>query len=125
MKTLNTDKAPDAVGPYSQAVAVDSWVFTAGQVGLDPETMELVPGGFEPQTVQVLKNLRAVLGAAGCTPQDIVKTTIYLSDMADFATVNRLYADFVQDHRPARSTVQAAGLPKGALVEIDVVARRA
>jgi 2-iminobutanoate/2-iminopropanoate deaminase len=120
----HTDKAPAAIGPYSQAVSSGGWVFTAGQVGLDSETGELVPGGIEAETEQALRNLGRVLEAAGCGVDNVVKTTIYLSDMAHFAVVNRLYGGFLGDHRPARSTVQVAGLPKGALVEIDLVAHR-
>jgi 2-iminobutanoate/2-iminopropanoate deaminase len=120
----HTDLAPAAIGPYSQAVSQDGWVFTAGQVGLDPATGELVPGGIEAETRRVLENLGHVLEAAGCTVAQVLKTTIYLADMADFATVNELYGAFLGDHRPARSTVQVAALPKGARVEIDLVARR-
>lgn len=121
----HTDRAPAAIGPYSQAVSQDGWVFTAGQVGLDPATGELVPGGIEAETRQALQNLGHVLEAAGCTVAQVLKTTIYLADMADFSTVNQLYGGFLGDHRPARSTVQVAALPKGARVEIDLIARRA
>ncbi len=118
-----TKDAPAAIGPYSQAVSCHGWLYTSGQIGLDPTTGALVPGGFEAQTRRALANLEAVLAAAGCTFADVVKTTIYLADMADFPTVNELYGQAVGNHRPARSTVQAAALPKGALVEIDLVAR--
>lgn len=120
----HSDGAPRAIGPYSQAVSADGWIFTSGQVGLDPATGELVPGGFEAQARRVFENLRAVLAAAGCGFGDVVKATVYLADMADFATLNGIYAEAFGDHRPARSTVQAAALPKGARVEIDLVARR-
>jgi 2-iminobutanoate/2-iminopropanoate deaminase len=120
----HTDGAPRAIGPYSQAVSVDGWLYTSGQVGLDPATAELVPGGFEAQARQVFQNLRQVLASAGCTFADVVKATVYLADMADFPTLNGIYAEAMGDHRPARSTVQVAGLPKGARVEIDLVARR-
>jgi len=123
MKSHHSDRAPAAIGPYSQAVEVDGWLFTSGQIGLDPGTGELVTGGFAAETRQVLANLREVLAAAGCAPSDIVKVTIYLADLADFARLNELYGDFLAGHRPARSTVQAAALPKGARVEIDLVAR--
>ena len=123
MKSHHTRRAPAAIGPYSQAVSAGGWLFTSGQIGLDPESGELVGPGTQEQVVQVLANLREVLATAGCSPADVVKTTIYLADMADFALVNELYGEFVGDHRPARSTVQAAGLPKGARVEIDLVAR--
>lgn len=119
-----SDGAPRAIGPYSQAVSADGWLFTSGQVGLDPATGELVPGGFEAQARRVFENLGAVLTAAGCGFGDVVKATVYLADMADFATLNGIYAEAFGDHRPARSTVQAAALPKGARVEIDLVARR-
>ncbi len=122
VKGHHTELAPRAIGPYAQAVSVDGWVYTSGQIGLDPLSGELAPG-FEDQARQVLANLRAVLAAAGCTPADVVKATIYLADLAHFSAVNELYSAFVGDHRPARSTVQAAGLPKGALLEIDLVAR--
>lgn len=118
------DGAPRAIGPYSQAVSADGWLFTSGQVGLDPATGELVPGGFEAQARRVFENLRAVLAAGGCGFDDVVKATVYLADMADFATLNGIYSEAFGAHRPARSTVQAAALPKGARVEIDLVARR-
>lgn len=118
-----SDGAPRAIGPYSQAVSTDGWLFTSGQVGLDPATGELVAGGFEAQARRVFENLRAVLAAAGCDFGDVVKATVYLADMADFATLNGIYAEAFGDHRPARSTVQAAALPKAARVEIDLVAR--
>lgn len=123
IRTHHTDRAPAAIGPYSQAVSAGDLVFTSGQVGLDPATGDLREG-FEAQARQVLANLAAVLGEAGVGFEDVVKTTIYLTDLADFPLVNQLYGDAMGDHRPARSTVQVAGLPKGALVEIDLVARR-
>jgi len=123
VKPHHTDSAPAALGPYSQAVSADGWLFTSGQVGIDPATGGMVAGGFEPQARQVLLNLEAVLTQAGCTFADVVKATIYVADLADFATLNELYAAAMGDHRPARSTVQAAALPAGALVEIDLVAR--
>lgn len=119
----HTDKAPAAIGPYSQAVSAGGWLYTSGQVALDPATGELLPGGFEAQARQVLANLAAVLASAGCTFQDVVKSTIYLADLADFGALNALYGEAMGPHRPARSTVQVAGLPKGARVEIDMVAR--
>lgn len=119
----HTDQAPAAIGPYSQAVSADGWLYTSGQVGLDPATGEMVAGGFDAQARQVLANLKAVLASAGCSFQDVIKTTVYLADFKDFPALNALYAEAMGSHRPARSTVQAAGLPKGALVEIDMVAR--
>jgi 2-iminobutanoate/2-iminopropanoate deaminase len=119
----HTAAAPAAIGPYSQAVSVDGWLFTSGQVALDPATGAMVAGGFDGQARQVLANLRAVLASAGCTFSDVVKATIYVTDLGDFPRLNELYGEALGDHRPARSTVQVAGLPKGALVEIDLVAR--
>ena len=127
MKTLNavaTDKAPKAIGPYSQAIVSDDTVYTAGQVALDPKTGELVGVTVAEQTDRVLQNLTAVLAAAGSSLGQVVKTTVYLADMADFAAMNEVYARHFGGHRPARSTVQAAGLPKGARVEIDAIAIR-
>jgi 2-iminobutanoate/2-iminopropanoate deaminase len=123
MKYHHTESAPAALGPYAQAVEVDGWLYLSGQAGLDPATGELVSGGFEAETRQVLKNLAAVLAAAGCSFTDVVRTGIYLIDFANFPQVNALYAEAMGDHRPARTTIQAAALPKGAQVEIDVVAR--
>jgi 2-iminobutanoate/2-iminopropanoate deaminase len=123
MDFKHTDRAPRAIGPYSQAVAVDGWLYTSGQIALDPATGEIVPGGFEAQARRVLENLREVLGSAGCGFTDVVRATVYVVDLADFPRLNALYAEAMGDHRPARSTVQVAALPKGALVEIDLVAR--
>ena len=120
---IHSQQAPAAIGPYAQAVAVGGWLYTSGQIGLDPASGELAPGGFEAQARQALANLRAVLAAAGCGFPDVVKATVYVTDLADFPKLNALYGAAMGDHRPARSTVQAAALPKGALVEIDFVAR--
>jgi 2-iminobutanoate/2-iminopropanoate deaminase len=117
-----TDAAPKAIGPYSQAITMDSLVFTAGQVALDPQSGELVGRTTAEQTEQVFANLKAVLAAAGTALGNVVKTTVYLADMADFPQMNEVYAKHFGSHKPARSTVQAAGLPKGARVEIDVIA---
>jgi 2-iminobutanoate/2-iminopropanoate deaminase len=119
---VSSDAAPKAIGPYSQAITTDGLVFTAGQVALDPKTGELVGTTTAQQTEQVLKNLEAVLAAAGTNLGNVVKTTVYLADMADFAQMNEVYAKHFGTHKPARSTVQAAGLPKAARVEIDVIA---
>ena len=121
-KIVSTEKAPKAIGPYSQAIIVEKLVFTAGQVGLDPATMELVEGGVEAQTRQVLTNLKHVLEKADSGLNYIIKTTVFLQDMGDFAKMNAIYAEFFPENPPARSTVQVAGLPKGALVEIECVA---
>ncbi len=122
MRTIATDSAPKAIGPYSQAIVTDRLIFTAGQVALDPKSGELVGRTTAEQTEQVLANLKAVLSAAGTSLSSVVKTTVYLADMADFTQMNEVYARHFGAHRPARSTVQAAGLPKGARVEIDVIA---
>ena len=119
---VQTKQAPDAIGPYSQAVIANGFVFTSGQIPIDPATGQFVSGGIAEQTQQVLKNLTAVLEAAGSGLQHAVKTTVYLSDMQDFTAMNEVYATFFGAEPPARSTVQAARLPKDALVEIDVVA---
>jgi len=123
MKIHHTEQAPAAIGPYSQAISVDGWLYTSGQVALDPDSGELVEGGFEAQARQVLANLRAVLAGAGCRFSDVVKTTIYVTDLTNFPRLNELYGEAMGDHRPTRSTVQVAALPKGALVEMDMVAR--
>ena len=120
--TIHTDGAPAAIGPYAQAVVANGFVYTAGQIPLDPGTMELVPGDVAAQTTQVLRNLDAVLAAAGAAWTSAVKTTIFLVDMADFARVNEVYAAHLGTARPARSTVAVVGLPRGARVEIEVVA---
>ena len=120
---VSTAGAPAAIGPYSQAVKAGGLVYTAGQIALDPATMELVQGSVADQTEQVFRNLRAVLEAAGTSFGKVVKTTVFLADMADFAEMNGVYAKVFGDHRPARSTVAALGLPKGARVEIEVVAQ--
>ena len=117
-----TDGAPKAIGPYSQAITTDGLVFTAGQVALDPKSGELVGRTTAEQTEQVFANLKAVLAAAGTSLGNVVKTTVYLADMADFAQMNEVYAKHFGTHKPARSTVQAAGLPKAARVEVDVIA---
>ena len=125
MDFVSTDQAPAAIGPYSQAVQVGNFIFTAGQIALDPGTMEMVGSDVTAQSERVLQNLGAVLEAAGCDFSNVVKATVYLADMADFAAMNEVYARYFGDHKPARAAVQAAGLPKGALVEIDAVAPKA
>ena len=119
---VHSDQAPAAVGPYSQAVKVGNFVYSAGQVGLDPATMKLVDGGVEAQTEQVLKNLQAVLEAAGSNLAQVIKTTVFLADINDYKAVNAVYARYFTENPPARSAVQVAALPLGALVEIEVVA---
>lgn len=121
-KVIHTEKAPKAIGPYSQAIRTDTMIYTAGQTGLDPATMELVAGGVEEQARQVLSNLKNVLEASGSDLEHVVKTTVFLKDMNDFQKMNAVYAEFFGDTPPARSTIAVAGLPKGGLVEIEVVA---
>jgi len=117
-----TSHAPQAIGPYSQAVIANGFVYTAGQVALDPATMQLVAGDVQAQTEQVFRNLEAILAEAGSGLRKVIKTTVYLATMDDFAAMNEVYARRFGDHRPARSTVAVRGLPKSALVEIDCVA---
>jgi 2-iminobutanoate/2-iminopropanoate deaminase len=117
-----TDQAPQPIGPYSAGVRVGNLVFTAGQIGLDPASGEIVPGGIEAETHRVFQNLRGVLEAAGSSLDKVVKTTVFLRDMADFARMNAVYAEYFKGNYPARSTVQAAGLPKGVAVEIEAIA---
>ena len=122
-KIIQTDKAPKAIGPYSQAIRIDStMVYTAGQLGLDPATGELAGGSIEEQTRQALTNLKNVLEAAGSNLEQVVKTTVFLKDMNDFPKMNSIYSEFFGTNPPARSTVGVAALPKGGLVEIEVVA---
>ena len=121
-KIVITEKAPKAIGPYSQAICTDNVVYTAGQIGLDPATMELVQDGVEAQTRQALTNLKHVLESADSGLNFVVKTTVFLQDMRDFANMNMVYTEFFPENAPARSTVQVAGLPKGALVEIECIA---
>jgi len=120
---VTAEGAPKAIGPYSQAIVVDGMVYTAGQIALDPRTGEIVGRTTAEQTEQVLKNLAAILEAAGSGLGLVVKTTVYLVDLADFAAMNEVYAKHFATHRPARSTVQAAALPKAVRVEIDAIAR--
>ena len=120
--TIHTDQAPAAIGPYSQAVIANGFLFTAGQIALDPATAQVVPGDVVAQTEQVFRNLSAVLSQAGASWGDVVKTTVFLMDMHDFPRMNEVYGRVMGDARPARSTVQVSGLPRGVLVEIDLVA---
>ena len=121
-KVIQTDKAPKAIGPYSQAIRTDAMIYTAGQIGLDPATGELIGSSVEEQTRQVLANLRSVLEAAGSGLEHVVKTTVFLKDMNDFPKMNAIYAEYFGENPPARSTIAVAGLPKGGLVEIEAVA---
>jgi 2-iminobutanoate/2-iminopropanoate deaminase len=122
MDFVATDKAPGAIGPYSQAVKANGLVFTAGQIALDPVTMELVDGDVTAQTEQVMSNLSAILEAAGTSLSNVVKAGVFLQDMGDFAAMNEVYAKHFGEHKPARSAIAARTLPKNVLVEIDVIA---
>ncbi len=123
LKQVHTDGAPAAIGPYSQAIVSDGFVFASGQVAIDPTTGEVVEGGVVEQTDRVLTNLSAVLEAAGASMSTVVKATVFLTDMGTFAEMNEVYARHFGDHRPARAAVEVAGLPKGVDVEIEAVAR--
>lgn len=122
-RIIQSKNAPAAIGPYSQAIMAGGLLYTSGQLGLDPETGAL-PGSIEEQTKQSLKNIQAILEEAGLQKTDVIKTVVFLKNMSDFAVVNGIYADFFGDHKPARSCVEAAQLPKGGLIEIEVVASR-
>ena len=121
-KKISTDNAPSAIGPYSQGLIANGFLFTAGQIPLDPASGKMVDGGIVEQTDRVMQNLHEVLRAAGTTWNDVVKTTVYLHDLSHFPTVNEVYGKWLGDARPARSTVQVTALPRGALVEIDAIA---
>jgi len=122
MERIHSDDAPKAIGPYSQAIQAGNLIFTSGQVSLDPATGELVLGDFEAQARRVFANLRAVLAAAGAGFSDVVKATVYVTDLANFGALNAIYAEAFGDHKPARTTVQVSALPKGAALEIDLIA---
>ncbi|HSB68798.1 MAG TPA: RidA family protein [Candidatus Methylomirabilis sp.] len=119
---IKTDGAPKAIGPYEQALKLDGWVFTSGQIPLDPQTGSLAEGGIAAQTRRALENLRAILEAAGTSMSRVVKTTVYLTNLGDFQAMNEVYAEYFPRDKPVRSTVGVASLPRGALVEIDAVA---
>ena len=121
LKTVHTDKAPEAIGPYSQAIIANGFLFTAGQIALDPATAQIVEGDVVAQTEQVFRNLEAILREAGATWAQVAKATVFLMDMADFPRVNEVYGRVMGTSRPARSTVQVSGLPRGVRVEIDLV----
>ena len=122
LKQVRTDNAPAAIGPYSQGIVASGFLFTAGQIALDPATGQVITGDVKAQTERVMTNLSEVLAAAGASWRHVVKTTVFLADMNDFPAVNETYARLLGDARPARSTVQVAGLPRGVLVEIDAIA---
>ena len=123
-KVISTANAPQAIGPYSQAIEAGGFVFVSGQIPLIPATGELVEGSVEVQTARVLENLKAILEAAGSSLESVVKTTVYITNMDDFAKVNGIYGQYFQENPPARVCVEVSKLPKGALVEIDVIAAR-
>ena len=122
MKVISTTKAPAAIGPYSQAIQVGNLVYTSGQIPIDPQTGSIVEGGIKEQTRQSLTNVKAILEEAGLTMANVVKTTVFMADMNDFAEMNAVYAEFFSEPYPARSAVAVKTLPKGALIEIEVVA---
>ena len=121
LETISTDQAPAAIGPYSQGIIANGFLFTAGQIALDPATGQVVPGDVVAQTAQVFRNLSAILSTAGAAWSDVVKATVFLMDMKDFPRVNEVSANVMGDARPARSTVQVSGLPRGVMIEIDLV----
>ena len=123
-KIIESEKAPKAIGAYVPAVDLGDFVFLSGQIPLDPATMEIVPGDIRVQTRRVLENMKAVLEAADLTPANVVRTTVFLTDLNDFVVLNEVYGEFFGEAPPARSTIQVAALPKGACVEIDAIARR-
>ena len=123
-KVISTAEAPQAIGPYSQAIEAGGFVFVSGQIPLIPATGELVEGSVEVQTARVLENLKAILEVAGSSLESVVKTTVYITNMDDFAKVNGIYGQYFQENPPARVCVEVSKLPKGALVEIDVIAAR-
>ena len=122
MDVISTDSAPKAIGPYSQAIVANGLLFASGQIPLDPATGNLVQGDFSAQTRRVFENLKAVLRGAGCDFNRVTKATVYLTDLANFQTLNTIYAEYFGTHKPARSTVGVASLPKGAVLEIDLIA---
>lgn len=121
-KFIATPKAPAAIGPYSQAIRIGSFIYTSGQISLDAETMEMVTGSIEIETEKVLQNLQAILIEDGLDLNHVIKTTVYLTDLGDFSKMNQIYESFFADNKPARACVQVAALPKGAKVEIDAIA---
>ncbi|WP_457625073.1 RidA family protein [Persephonella sp.] len=122
MQMIETEKAPKAIGPYSQAVKYENLLFVSGQIAIDPETQEFAGGSVEEQTKRVMENIRAILEEAGLTFNHVLKTTIYLKNINDFQKVNEVYGGYFKEHKPARATVEVSNLPKGALVEIEVIA---
>ncbi len=121
-KTISTEKAPAAIGPYSQGVSVGRFIFVSGQLPMDPGTMKIVEGGIEVQTKQALENLKAVLDEAGTCINNVVKTTLFIKDMEEFSTINKIYATYFRDNKPARACVEVARLPMDVKIEIEAIA---
>jgi len=121
-KSVNTTEAPEAIGPYSQAIRVGDFLYTSGQISLDPKTMEMITGNIELETEKVLQNIEAILSAEGLNFGHVIKTTVYLTDLSEFTRMNQVYEKFFSNTKPARACVQVAALPKGAKVEIDAIA---
>lgn len=121
-QVIQTDQAPAAIGPYSQAIKVDKWLFVSGQIGLNPKTGELVGGDFKEQARQVLENVKSILSAGGCSMADVVSAEVFLTDMGQFAAFNEIYQQFFGDHKPTRAVVEVKGLPRGASVEMKCMA---
>ncbi len=124
MRTISTDQAPKAIGPYSQAVEASGFVFVSGQIPLDPVTGELVNGDIKKQAARVFENIKAILKASGCDLKNTVKVTVFVTDLSNFTAVNEVYSQYFGEHKPARSFVQVAGLPRGAQIEVEVIAVR-
>lgn len=124
LNSIYTKKAPDAIGPYSQAIEVDGFVYTSGQIPVNPETGELITGDIKKATHQSIKNVQAILEECGLTLNDVVKSMIFITNMDDFGVINEVYGEYFNEHKPARSCVQVAKLPKGAEIEIEVVAKK-
>ncbi len=122
MQMIYTEKAPKAIGPYSQAIKYENLVFISGQIAIDPNTQEFIGGDIEAQTRRVMENIKAILEEAGLNFNHIIKTTIYLKNLSDFEKVNKIYGEYFTEHKPARATVEVSNLPKGALVEIEAIA---
>ena len=121
-KSVNTTEAPEAIGPYSQAIRIGDFLYTSGQISLDPKTMEMITGNIELETEKVLQNIEAILSAEGLNFDHVIKTTVYLTDLSEFTRMNQVYEKFFSNTKPARACVQVAALPKGAKVEIDAIA---
>ncbi|NPA52556.1 MAG: RidA family protein [Aquificae bacterium] len=122
MQRIYTEDAPKAIGPYSQAIKYESFLFISGQIAINPKTGEMVSGGIKEQTQQVMENIKAILLASDMDMDNVIKTTIYLKDLSDFEIVNKIYGEYFKNHKPARATVEVSNLPKGALIEIEAIA---